>query len=303
MAVLLLTDRRFEGNRLLRNFQDLFDLALLNVQLVRDLLRRRLTAQLLHHGVRRAQHTVDRLDHVHRNADRTRLVGDGAGDGLPDPPGRIGGEFIALCIVEFFNSLHQAQIALLDEIEKLHPPAHVALCDRHDETQIGLRHTLACVLVALGHFFRDLLLLLRRQELDAADLLEVHPHRVVQLGVFHVLGQRLRLVQIRGQALVLDGLHFTERGVVHISCADEVQHVGDVDLDAGLLKNVIEALGLVLRGVHVVERFNQMLGGNLSGLFRLGNQRFEFLPVFCREIHLLQKFHFFSHCLPSILFC
>ena len=74
-------------------------------------------------------------------------------------------------------------------------------------------------------------------------------------------------------------------------------------LDAGLLKNVIEALGLVLRGVHVVERFNQMLGGNLSGLFRLGNQRFELLAVFCREIHLLQKFQFFSHCLPSILFC
>ena len=70
-----------------------------------------------------------------------------------------------------------------------------------------------------------------------------------------------------------------------------------------LLENVIKLFGLLLRGVDVVECFDQMLGGDLSGLFRLGNQRFELLPVFCREIHLLQKFQFFSHCLPSILFC
>ena len=244
---------------------------------------------------------------MHRDTDRARLIGDGAGDGLADPPGCVGGEFVAFGIVEFLNGFHKPQIALLNEIEQLHAPAHIALCNRHNEAQIGLRHALArrfarC-LVAFNHFPGDILFFLRRKQLDAADLLEIHANGVVQLGVFHVLGQRLRLIQILRQSLVLNGLHFAECGIVHVGRSDEIQHVGDVDLNAALLENVIKLFGLLLRGVHVVECFNQMLGGYLSGLFCLGNQRFEFLPVFCREIHLLQKFQFFSHCLPSILFC
>ena len=64
MAVFLLADGRFERDGLLRDLQDLFDLTLLDVQLVGDLLRRRLAAELLHHRVRGAQHPVDGLHHV-----------------------------------------------------------------------------------------------------------------------------------------------------------------------------------------------------------------------------------------------
>ena len=39
---------------------------------------------------RGAHQLVDRLDHVHRDADGARLVGDRAGDRLADPPGRVG---------------------------------------------------------------------------------------------------------------------------------------------------------------------------------------------------------------------
>ena len=73
MAVFLLADGRFERDGLLRDLQDLFDLALLDVQLVGDLLRRRLAAKLLHHRVRGAQHPVDGLHHVHGDADRANL--------------------------------------------------------------------------------------------------------------------------------------------------------------------------------------------------------------------------------------
>jgi len=33
---------------------------------------------------------IDGLDHVHRDTNGARLIGDRAGDGLPDPPGCIG---------------------------------------------------------------------------------------------------------------------------------------------------------------------------------------------------------------------
>ena len=73
-------------------------------------------------------------------------------------------------------------------------------------------------------------------------------HLDVYKRQFHVLGQRLRLIQILRQSLVLNGLHFAECGIVHVGRADEIQHVGDVDLNAALLENVIKLFGLLLRG-------------------------------------------------------
>ena len=51
------------------------------------------------------------------NADRTALVGNGAGDGLTNPPYRIGAEFKAFGVVKLFHGAQQAQIPLLDEVK------------------------------------------------------------------------------------------------------------------------------------------------------------------------------------------
>src|SRR4030095_5382482 len=51
-----------------------------------NLFSRRLTSQLLDQGARVSNQFVNRLDHVHRNANGSRLVGDGARDGLKNPP-------------------------------------------------------------------------------------------------------------------------------------------------------------------------------------------------------------------------
>jgi hypothetical protein len=59
------------------------------------------------------------------------LIGDGAGDGLSDPPGSVGAEFIATAILKFIHRLHEPDIALLDEIEKLQAAVGIFLGDAH----------------------------------------------------------------------------------------------------------------------------------------------------------------------------
>src|SRR5450759_6039124 len=75
------------------------------------------------------------FDHVHRDADRPGLVGKGTGDGLPDPPRRVGRELEALVMVELLDPAHEAHVAFLDEVEEGHAAADVLLGDRHDESQ------------------------------------------------------------------------------------------------------------------------------------------------------------------------
>src|SRR5690606_40415348 len=81
---------------------------------------------------------VDRLDHVHGDADRARLVGDGAVDGLPDPPGGVGRELVAPAVLELLDRADQPLVALLDEVEEAHAAAVVLLGDRDHEAQVRL---------------------------------------------------------------------------------------------------------------------------------------------------------------------
>src|SRR5207244_12943802 len=103
-----------------------------------QLLGGRLAAVLVQQLARRADQLVDRLDHVHRDADRPRLVGDRAGDRLADPPRRIGRELVAAAVLEFVDRLHQPDIAFLDQVEELQAAVGVFLGNENHETQIRL---------------------------------------------------------------------------------------------------------------------------------------------------------------------
>jgi hypothetical protein len=48
--------------------------------------------------------------------DGPRLIGNGPCDGLPDPPGRIGAEFIASLVFKFIHRFHQPDIPFLNEV-------------------------------------------------------------------------------------------------------------------------------------------------------------------------------------------
>src|SRR6516162_4838083 len=112
VGVLLLTDGRLEADGLLRDLEDLADLVQRELHLLRDLLRRGLAADLLHQVAAGADQLVDRLDHVHRDADGARLIGDGPGDGLADPPRRVRAELVPTLVLELVDGLHEAEVRL-----------------------------------------------------------------------------------------------------------------------------------------------------------------------------------------------
>ena len=75
-------------------------------------------------------------------------VGDAAGDRLADPPRGVRRELEALAPVELLDGVHQAEVALLDQVEQRQARRLVLLGDRHHETQVRL-HELALGLLAL----------------------------------------------------------------------------------------------------------------------------------------------------------
>src|SRR5438034_7454383 len=173
VAVLLLADRRLQRDGLLRDLQHLAHLVHGDVHLRRDLLRGGLAAEFLDELARGPDELVDRLDHVHGDADRAGLVGDGARDRLPDPPGRVGRKLITTPIFELIDRLHEADIAFLDKVEELEPAVRVLLGDRDHEPQVRLHH---------------LLLGLRRLDLALPDDRH-HTLDLVGLGVGALLGE------------------------------------------------------------------------------------------------------------------
>src|SRR6267143_555284 len=88
-----------------------------------------LAAELLEQATADADELVDGLDHVDRDADGPRLVGDGARDGLTDPPRRVGRELVALAVVELLDRTDQTDVPFLDEVEERHAAADVLLRD------------------------------------------------------------------------------------------------------------------------------------------------------------------------------
>ena len=142
VAVFLVADRRLEADRLLGDLQDLADLLQRHGQLFGQFLRGRLAADLVQHLAAGADDLVDRLDHVHRDADGPRLVGDRAGDRLTDPPGGVGRELVAAAVLELVDRLHQADVAFLDQVQELQAAVGVFLGDGDHEAQVGLDHFL-----------------------------------------------------------------------------------------------------------------------------------------------------------------
>src|SRR5829696_4599602 len=135
---------------------------------------------------------------------RAALVGNGARNGLSNPPGRVRREFEAALVVEFVGGLHETNVAFLDEIEEGETAPDVFLCNRNDKPQVRADQMgagkLAIKLVRVEHgsllcrqarllqeLFREFAalhalgepdLLLHRQEIGVADLLQIEPNRI-----------------------------------------------------------------------------------------------------------------------------
>jgi len=59
---------------------------------------------------------------------------------LANPPGGVSREFVAPLVFEFLNGLHQAHVALLDQVEEGKAAVGVFLGDGDDEAQVGFDH-------------------------------------------------------------------------------------------------------------------------------------------------------------------
>jgi hypothetical protein len=86
---------------------------------------------------------------MHGNTDGTGLIRNGPGNRLADPPGRIRAEFIAPTIFKLINRFHQADIALLNEVEKAQATVGIFLGDAHDQAEIGFGKLTLCFVVFL----------------------------------------------------------------------------------------------------------------------------------------------------------
>ena len=137
-----------------------------------DLVGGGLAAQLGDELALGAADLVELLDDVHRDADRARLVGERAGDRLADPPGRVGRELEALAVVELLRRAHEAERALLDQVEERQALVAVVLRDRDDEAQVRLDHLLLRVEVAALDALREVDLLLGGEQPHLADVLQ-----------------------------------------------------------------------------------------------------------------------------------
>ena len=90
-----------------------------------------------------ARHAIDHVVQVDGNADRARVVGNGARDGLTDPPRRVGAELEAAPPVEFLDRAQQPEVALLDQVDQRHAAVRIAPRDADHQAQVGVGQRLA----------------------------------------------------------------------------------------------------------------------------------------------------------------
>src|SRR4029077_2989286 len=135
-----LPDRGLERDWLLRHLQDRPNTIHWQKHFFGHFVGRRFSPVFLHQLFLHPHELVDRLDHMHGNSDRARLVGNGARDGLANPPSRVSGKFVSSTVFKFLDRFHQPHIAFLDQIQKRKAAIGVFFCDGNNETKIGLDH-------------------------------------------------------------------------------------------------------------------------------------------------------------------
>jgi len=148
-----------------------------------------------------------------RDADGAAVVGQGPGHRLANPPRGVGAEAVAAPIVVLLDRLHQADVALLNQVQELEAAAAILLGDADHQTGIGADEVgargvanltgvhQAINLIEIGDLLRgqpllggppgfdlhrQLHLFLGRQQLLLPHLAEVEAHRVINRHVAQV---------------------------------------------------------------------------------------------------------------------
>jgi len=171
MSVLFLPHRRFQTDGLLRQLQQLPHLVRFHIQCGGDLLHGWFPPVFVQQVTRRFLDPVDALHQMHRDADGAPLIRNGAGDGLADPPGCVGGKLEASLRLKFFRRLHQAEVALLNQVQKRQSTPGVALGYRYHQPQVCLAQSAAGICIPCPGGLCQRHLLPSGQQRYPADLL------------------------------------------------------------------------------------------------------------------------------------
>ena len=145
-AIVVIVDRPVERHRLAHDVaMHLVELRERNARSLRQLLRRGRTTELADQHLAHLLELLLRLEHVHRDADRARLVGERTTDRMTDPPARVRREPQTAAVVEARHRVHEAEVALLDQVGERHAATVVAARHRDDETQVRAHELVAQV--------------------------------------------------------------------------------------------------------------------------------------------------------------
>src|SRR6266516_319797 len=181
------SDRRVERGARLGDRERLLDVLELQPGRLRELLHGRRPAELRLELPRVSAQGLPALVDVRRHADRPRLTGDGALNGLANPPGRVRRELEALAPVELLDRPVEADDAVLDQVAEGNAVTAVALRDVHDEAEVRVDHPLLRGEIAALDALCECHFLRRGQQRVATDLVQEEMQRI------RGSGQRLRL--------------------------------------------------------------------------------------------------------------
>src|SRR5215212_3805004 len=118
-------------------------------------------------------------------ADRLALVGQGTLDRLFDPPGGVSAEFAALCRVKPLHRLHQADVALGNQVQQGKPEVRVIVRYLDHQAQVRADHEGARFAVALLDLGSQLDLLVGSKERDLPDLAQVNLYSSIAIFSSH----------------------------------------------------------------------------------------------------------------------
>ena len=184
MAVFFFPDRSFQRNRLLCNLHDFTHFFLGHLHFHCQFFCGRFTTQLLQQLSGNTDEFVDGFYHMHRDTNGTRLICNGTGNCLSDPPCCIGREFKAFMEVEFFNCLNQPQITFLNQIQEQHPTTNISFCDADYQTQVRFCQFLFGFFVAFFHTSCQFNFFLCCQQGHFTNFFQIHTHRVINIDAF-----------------------------------------------------------------------------------------------------------------------
>ena len=111
-----------------------------------------------------------------RNTNCSGLVSNRSRNSLTNPPCGISRELISAAVFELINSLHQADVAFLNQIQELQPAVGVLLSNRNHQTKVSLGHfTLSFSSLSLTsrHLVVNVLQILQRQCYSILNILQL----------------------------------------------------------------------------------------------------------------------------------